>query len=191
MRRSVVFCMYYLSFLVLFWALLWSVTERKKQSTTNPNVQKPKEGYERLFFLISVSCSNKNTRKLQEKRFKLIITIDSKKETVPLPHLPTEKYQYGVEKEALPPPYTHHHMGITIHAPQYIHQHTCITIHAPPCVHHTCIPYMNYHHHTYTHVCHPTCATTHAPPYMHHCMLPPCMYHHTCTSLIVPPNMHI
>lgn len=123
--------------------------------------------------------------KLQEKWFKVIITIHSKKETVPLPPLPTEKCQYDVEKEDLSPPYTHHHTCITIHAPQYIYQHTCTTMHAPHMCTTICVPpYMHchmhtthvpphMHHHTWTTICAPpTCITIHAPP---------CLYHQTCT----------
>lgn len=115
--------------------------------------------------------------KLQEKWFKVIITIHSKNETVPLPPLPTEKCQYDVEKEDLSPPYTHHHTCITIHAPQYIYQHTCTTIHVPPCMHPICAPLYVYHH---------TCIAICTPPYVHHhtCITihaPPCLYHQTCT----------
>lgn len=119
--------------------------------------------------------------KLQKKWFKLVITIHSKKETVPLPPLPTEKYQYDVEKEDLPPPCTHHHTCITIHAPPYMYHHTCTTVYESPCVHHTCTAthvLTHMHHHTYT--------TIHVPAYVHYhtcttVCAPPYVYHHTCT----------
>lgn len=194
MRGSFVFCMYYLSFLVLFWALLWSVTERKKQSTTNPNVQKPKGGYERLFFLVSLSCSNRNTRKLQEKRFKLIITIIAKRKhflchTYLLRNISMmwrrKLFHHHTHTTTWALPSMHHNTYTSTQVPPYMHHHVC-TIHAPPCMHPIhALPYV--YHHTYIaihipHMCHHACTTIYAPPYITTMHVLPYMHLLDCTT---------